>query len=367
MSERDRSLDILRGLVMVFMIIDHTQEYQAGPGKGLITDPLNLDVTTGSIYFFRILSHYCAPVFTLLMGISAYLSAQRRAPSAASRHLLIRGAVLIALELTIVNWAWTFNPLWPRYFFQVIGALGVAMICLAAAPHLPRLVTAAFGLALVGLHNLFDGVRFPPDTAAHYLWSFLHQKNVLPLGGGFEIRTTYPVIPIVGVAFCGYAIGRWFTRRDAPLLPAGLLLIGLFIALRLTNAYGDASLFAPSPYPVRSFFNVTKYPLSLQFVLMTIGPALLFLAWARGRTQPVLEQLGRTAMFFYLAHSILLHTVALAVAAALGLPIDLAHRYGGIPDGIGFPPWATAPFGLLATVILLPLCRWYEPRRFRYL
>lgn len=352
---------------MVFMIIDHTQEYQAGPGKGLITDPLDLTVTTGSIFVFRILSHFCAPVFTLLMGISAYLSAQRRTVSQASSHLVGRGLVLIALEFTVINWAWTFNPLWPRYFFQVIGALGVAMVCLAAAPRLSRGVNAAIGLSLVGLHNLFDGVRFPPDTAAHYLWSFLHQKNVLALGGGFEVRTTYPVVSIIGLAFCGYAIGVWWTRPQAPVLRTGLLLTALFLVLRLTNLYGDASLFSATPFPIRSLLNVTKYPLSLQFMLMTVGPALIFLAWARQRRQPWLEQLGRTAMFFYIAHLVLLHLLALGMALLLGLPIDLMHRFGGIPDGIGFPPWATAPLGLLATATLLPLCRWYEPRRFRYL
>lgn len=367
MIGRQRSLDLLRGLVMILMTIDHTQEYQAGPGRGLITDPMNLAVTGGSVFFFRVLSHFCAPVFTLLMGISAYLSSSRRPAAEASRHLALRGLVLIALELTVINWSWTFNPFWPRYFFQVIGALGVAMLCLAAAPHLPRWASAAIGLGLVGLHNLFDGVRFAPDTAAHYLWSFLHQKNVLPLGAGFEIRTTYPVIPIVGLAFCGYAIGLWFTRPKAPLLPAGLLITALFLVLRLTNFYGDASLFESSPYPLRSLVNVTKYPLSLQFVAMTIGPALIFLSWARQRRQPLLEQLGRTAMFFYLSHLILLHVAALAVGVALGQPIQLASRFGGVPDGVSFPPWATMPLALLATAVLYPLCRWYEPRRWRYL
>jgi uncharacterized membrane protein len=360
---RHHTLDLLRGLVMIFMIIDHTQEYQAGPGRGLVTDPMNLAVTTGPVFFFRILSHFCAPVFTLLMGISACLSATRRSAAEATRHLLARGAILIVLEFTIVNWAWTFNPFWPRYFFQIIGALGVALICLSLAPHLSRPVNAAIGLGLVGLHNLFDGLHFAPHTFCYVAWSFLHEKNLLPLGNGFEIRTTYPVIPIIGVAFCGYALGAAWNRH----LRTGLLLIGLFLLLRITNFYGDASRFEPAPYPLRSLVNVTKYPLSLQFVLMTLGPALVFLAWFRDRTIPWLEQLGRTAMFFYVAHLILLHTAALAIALLLGEPVDLTHRFGGIPNGIGFPPWATAPLALAATAVLFPLCRWYEPRRWRYL
>ncbi|MBY0507173.1 MAG: heparan-alpha-glucosaminide N-acetyltransferase domain-containing protein [Bryobacteraceae bacterium] len=367
MTGRERSLDLLRGVVMILMTIDHTQEYQAGPGRGVITDPMSLDVTNGSIFVFRILSHFCAPVFTLLMGISAYLRSRRYAAPAASHHLAIRGLVLLGLELTVINWCWTFNPAWPRYFFQIIGALGTAMLCLAAAPYLPRAANAAIGLILVAGHNLFDGVRFAPDTWQHYVWSFLHQKNVLPLFAGFEIRTTYPVIPIVGVAFCGYAIGVWWTRPRAPLLQTGLLLTALFLVLRVTNVYGDTALYQAEPYPLRSLVNVTKYPLSLQIVCMTSGPALLFLAATRQRGQTLLEQFGRTAMFYYIAHLVLIHSVALGVAFLAGLPVDMQHRFGGIPDGIGFPPWATAPLALLAAAALYPLCKWYEPRRWRYL
>lgn len=367
MKSRERSLDLLRGLVMVFMIIDHTQEYQAGPGKGLITDPMDLAVTPGVIFFFRWLSHFCAPAFTMLMGISAYLSASRKEPGEASRHLLVRGVLLLVMELTVMNWAWTFNPLWHRYFFQIIGALGVSMIVLAGAVHVPRAAVAGAGLALVALHNLFDAVRFEAGSAAHCIWSFLHQKNVLALWAGYEIRTTYPVIPVVGLALCGYAMGKWWTENRGPIARTGLVLTALFVMLRWTNFYGDAAPFVPGPDGLRSFVNVTKYPMSFQFICMTIGPALLFLAWARERTSPVLEQLGRTAMFFYIAHLVLLHLLAVGAGLLLGEPIDLAHRFGGIPDGVHFPAWATAPLALLVTAMLYPLCRWYEPRRWRYL
>jgi uncharacterized membrane protein len=140
--------------------------------------------------------------------------------------------------------------------------------------------------------------------------------------------------------------------------------MGVFFALRLTGVYGD-----PHPWDgtFASVFNVTKYPMSLQFVLMTMGPALLFLALGRGWRQTQLEQLGRTAMFFYIGHLVLLHAAALGVAVAMGWPIDLAGRFGGIPEAVSFPVWATAPLGLLATVALYPLCRWYEPRRLPYL
>ncbi len=342
---------------MILMVIDHTQEYQAGPGRGLITDPMNLDNTPGLVYFWRILAHLCAPCFILLMGISAALS------EATPGKLLKRGLILLALEATIINWAWTFNPFWPRYFFQIIAALGCAMIALAGASKLSRATIAALGLLIVFGHNLLDAVHFSAGTPAHYLWSILHEKNVLALGGGYEFRTTYPILPVIGIAFCGYAIAPWFKQKGSALLQTGLLLTALFLLLRIANVYGDPH---PTDHSLKSIFNVTKYPLSLQFILMTTGPALIFLHWAGDKRQRHLEQLGRTAMFFYITHLYLLHAGALAVALLLGLPIDLANRFGGIPDEIGFPVWATAPIGLLAVVTLYPLCRWYEPRRLRF-
>ncbi|MCX6603515.1 MAG: heparan-alpha-glucosaminide N-acetyltransferase domain-containing protein [Acidobacteria bacterium] len=357
-KQRHPSIDLLRGLVIVLMIIDHAQEYQAGPGRGLVTDPMNLAITPGPVYFWRILAHFCAPVFTLLMGISASLS------GATPRRLAQRGVILILLELTVMNWAWTFNPFWHRYFFQIIAALGVAMLALAVASRFSRAAIGLTGLAIVCGHNLFDAVHFSTGTWQHYVWSFLHEKNVLPLWGAFEVRTTYPVLPVVGLALCGYACAPWLERPDHRLRNVGLAIIGLFFLLRLTNFYGDPH---PTDYSLLSILNVTKYPLSLQFIAMTIGPALVFLSWAGTRRQPQLEQLGRTAMFVYVAHLVLLHALALGAGLLLGLPIDLQTRFGGIPDGIGFPVWATAPLALVVTALLYPLCRWYEPRRLRFL
>jgi uncharacterized membrane protein len=352
------SLDLLRGLIMVLMIIDHTQEYQAGPGRGLVTDPMNLAVTPGLVYFWRILAHFCAPCFALLMGMSAYLS------GASSRKLLQRGLVLLLLEATVMNWAWTFDPLWHRYFFQVIAALGCAMIGLAVVRKWPLRAVAGIGLAIVFGHNLLDGIHFAPGTALHYVWSMLHEKNVLPLWGGFEFRTTYPILPVVGIAFCGYSLGPMMRDGTAPLRRLGWASIALFLVLRLTNWYGDPHAWDGS---LQSVFNVTKYPLSLQFMLMTLGPALLFLDWARDKRQAQLEQLGRTAMFFYVTHLVFLHAVALLMGWLVGGDIDLMGRFGGIPNEVGFPVWATAPLAILVCCMLYPLCRWYEPRRIRHL
>jgi uncharacterized membrane protein len=338
------AIDILRGLVMCFMVVDHLREFQTADPNSVITDPMNLAVIPGAVYFWRIIAHFCAPVFTLLMGWSATLS------HATPRKLFTRGLIMIVLEFTLINWSWTFNPLWPRYFFQIIGAMGFAMLALAAAMRLPARAIAALGLAIVFGHNLLDSFHFSSP-----LWAFLHEKRLLTLSPGFELRTTYPVLPIIGVALCGYAIAL----LKPPLDKLGFGSIALFLALRLTGIYGD-----PNPWDgsLLSFLNVTKYPLSLQFILMTLGPALLFLHYARHLRLPVLEQYGRTAMFFYITHIVLIHLGYLLAGGRLD-----ARGFGWVPPGVGYPAWATAPLALLVLLILYPLCRWYEPRRLRYL
>lgn len=374
---RIQGIDILRGLVMVVMTIDHAREYASGPGG--LGDPMDLSQVTPLLFAMRWVSHFCAPVFVFLMGVSGYLSVARRTPAEASQQMLIRGGLLLVLEFTVVAWSWTFNPLWPRQFFQVIGAIGAAMIVLSAALRWPRSVQAATGLIICVGHNAFDGLRFPDGTTAHYLWSFLHQKNVLPLWGGFEVRTTYPVLPIVGLSLLGYAAGPWFRRLPSVqakrrLIGTGLVLGAAFASLRLTNVYGDASRFRIHEDWLLTLFslgNVTKYPLSLQFMLMTIGPALLFLGWSHERVftrTAWLETLGKTPMFYYVGHLYALHLLAWAAALLSGFPLaafDVSARFGGVPEGFGFPLWATVPFSLGTTALLLPACRWYARQRRR--
>lgn len=363
MTSRDHSIDFVRGLVMVLMTIDHAREYQAGPGLGLVTDPMDLARVTPGLFFLRWISHFCAPVFALLMGVSVWLSGQRR--PALSSHLFRRGLVLLALECTIVNWAWTFNPFWPRYFFQVIAALGCGLLALSLAVRWPRAVVLGAGLAIVAGHNLLDGIFFAPGTAMHYVWSILHQKNVLPLWGGFEFRTTYPVLPVVGLALCGYGIGAWFSGSRDRLWRLGWILIALFLVLRVSNLYGDPGRFDGS---LLSLGNVTKYPLSLQFILMTVGPALLLLSRVQPR-EGFLTLLGRVPMFYYVLHLVALHAFIWLYAFALGYRwADFApmRNFGGVPVGVGFPLWVTVPFALGTALLLWPLCRWYANVRSKH-
>lgn len=372
---RNASIDVLRSLVMVIMTIDHVREYSAGPGQVPLGDPVDLNSVSPLLFILRWLAHFCARLFSFLMGVSASLSASHRSAGERRIHLMSRGLILIALELTIMNWAWTFNPLWHWYFFQVIGALGVAMICLGLVSAWPSRVVLLLGVVLAAGHNAFDWMRFHPTTWMHYVWSFLHQKNVLPLFGGFEIRTTYPVVSVVALALCGYGLGDWFRNPDSAqysrrLRNTGLALCALFLLLRLTNLYGDAGRFEPQSSLLYTLFgigNTTKYPMSLQFMLMTIGPAMLFLA-AKPRFPGAgsLALLGHVPMFYYIAHLIGAHLLAWALVLLDGYPIaslDVFKRYGGIPAGFGFPLWASIPYSIGLTMALLPACRWYAQLR----
>jgi uncharacterized membrane protein len=370
---RDDRIDLLRGLVMVVMTIDHVREYSAGPGLVPLGDPMDLSQVGPLLFLLRWISHFCAPIFAFLMGVSAWMSSAKRSVGERRRHLVLRGLVLIGLEFTFVNWAWTFNPMWHRYFFQVIAALGVAMVCLGLASGLSRRMILLMGMVLAFGHNAFDWVRFDPSTGMHYAWSFWKQKNVLPLLGGFEVRTTYPVVSVVALAFCGFGLGAWFREPDGgarKLRITGASLCLLFLALRLTNAYGDPFPFEPQSTWLYTFFsvlNTTKYPLSLQFMLMTVGPAMLFLSGRPVLPFPaVVRTLGRVPMFYYIAHLFVAHLLAWSAALLAGYPVsslNVVARYGGIPQGFGFPLWATLPLSLGLTLLLLPACSWHARLR----
>jgi uncharacterized membrane protein len=373
---RAAAIDVLRGLVMVIMVVDHAREYAAGPGG--LGDPMDLGAVSPLLFWMRWAAHFCAPVFVLLAGVSARLQGMRMTRADLSRHLALRGLVLVALEFTLVDWGWTFNPLWPLKFAQVIWGIGLSLLALAALVRLPPRAVLAMGLAIVAGHHLLDGVRATGDGPVRWLWAVLHQREVLAIGGGFSVRTSYPVLPLIGLAAVGYGIGAWWggdvpsAVRRRRLRWGGAGALALFLVLRLTRAYGDPHPMAFGPQlgtTVMSLLNVTKYPISLAFALMTLGPALLLLA-AWDRAAPAWTRrvalLGRVPMFFYVAHLWALHALALLAALALGFPpaaFDLARRFGGVPAGFGFPLWVTLPFALGTAALLYPACVWYDRLR----
>jgi uncharacterized membrane protein len=356
------SIDLLRGLVMVLMALDHVRDYFTE----LRFDPVDLSQTYPALFVTRWITHFCAPTFVLLAGTSAWFVSQRRDRASLSRFLLSRGLWLIALEFTVVNFAWTFDATYRAGLgVQVIWAIGCSMVVLSVLVRLPVAVVGAFGLLMIFGHNAFDGIKPEAFGAWAPLWTILHVQGPTPF-----MFVAYPLIPWIGVMAAGYALGSVYAlpearrRRTLVLLGAGA--IGLFVVLRGLNVYGDLVPWSTQATPTlnaMAFMNLTKYPPSLLYLLATLGPALLALVafeHARGPAARFLVTIGRVPLFFYVLHIALAHLLAGLAALALG--------FG--PEILTNPPWQYSPgwgFGLLGVYgiwiavvfALYPACRWF--------
>jgi uncharacterized membrane protein len=322
------AIDALRGLVMLFMLVDHVRETWFLHMQ--VSDPVDAHTADPALFFTRLLSTFCAPVFVALTGLSAWLYGQSHTKGEVSSFLLKRGLFLIFLELTFVGFAWTakFPP--STFWLQVIWAIGICMIILSALIYLPRAAQIALGLLIVCGHNLLDGIVMTPDQPLFPLWAIIHQRAVIDLGGGMIAKTTYPVLPWIGVILLGYTIGPWFAKGSDPairirrmfLLGVGLLLG--FLVIRYLNFYGDKPWFhAETPlHTVMSFLALTKYPPSLLFLMPTIGFGCLMLAlfekYEAHWSMPMLALLGGAAMFYYLLHLYVLKALYLIALSIYG-------------------------------------------------
>lgn len=308
------SIDALRGLVMVFMLVDHVREtlllyIQLG-------DPVNALTVPPALFFTRLTSTVCAPVFVVLTGLSAWLYGQSHSKAETSIFLIKRGLFLMVLEVTLVGSAWsTVGFLPPTLWLQVIWAIGVSMIALAALLHLPRAWQFVVGAVIVCGHNLLDPIVLTPNSPWFVPWAMIHQRDVIQLGNSYVIKTSYPVLAWIGVILLGYWAGPWFAKGSEPqvrmrrLTILGASMIGAFIVLRLLNFYGDKPWFVVPGDELRtlmSFLAATKYPPSLLFLLPTIGFGALMLAIFEKRQAsriiPLLSVLGAAPMFFYVLH-----------------------------------------------------------------
>lgn len=378
-GERFAAVDALRGLVVVLMIIDHVREYSIATVK--VTDPMPLDELPLLLFWMRWVTHFCAPVFTFLAGLSAGLQAGSvRASDTApawSWHLVTRGLVLVLLEVTVVHVAWTFSFVWPMHYLQVIWGIGLSLITLGLLQRVPVPVRVALGAVCIAGHNALDALHVSSPAALQWLWAILHDRQVLSLWGEYTVRTSYPVLPMIGLVLVGDGVGRWYRGAAEPsrvrlLRAAGLACLVCFALLRSANVYGDLhpAVYGPDwGRNIRSALNVTKYPMSLDFVLMTLGPALLLLgAWERRRpawTDP-LVRLGQVPMFLYITHLYLLHAGAIVVALLAGIPwamFDFRKTITGLPPGVGFTPGWTVPITALLVVVLYPAAGWYAQLR----
>ena len=307
------NIDALRGFVMVLMLLDHLREtwFVNYP----VTDPVNAATIIPAMGFARFAVSFCAPIFVALTGLGVYLFSINHTARETRDFLLKRGLLLIAIELVYLSpLYWGIVPQ-PTFWLQVIWCIGICMIALVFLMRLPRPALIALGLVLVCFHNLLDPIRMTPDDTLFPVWALLHQRDTIALPFGFLAKTTYPLLPWIGVISLGFALGAWFRDEVTPqvrqkrLLLLGFGMIGAFVLLRLLNVYGDQPWFVVDGDPVRtviSFISMTKYPPSLLFLLPTLGGgALLLVLFARidaSRLVAALAIFGGAPMFFYLLH-----------------------------------------------------------------
>ncbi len=326
LSHRVQSIDLLRGVVMVIMALDHVRDYfHFG---AMTADPTNMETTTPLLFFTRFITHFCAPVFIFLAGTSAFLYGQKRTKKELSHFLWTRGLWLIFIEITVNTFFWWFDPSFGFINLQVLWAIGVCMILLAGLIYLPKKVLIGFGLLLVFGHNLLDTIT-TENSGLGIFWGFLHEMSFTTLGSRW-ISFSYPLIPWVGVMALGYVFGNLYVKDFDPLVRKkwlwrlGIASILLFFLIRGLNVYGDLvpwSVQKNTIYTVLSFFNVAKYPPSLAFLLITLGPSFLFLLVTekvQNRLSNFLLVFGRVPFFYYLLHIFIIHLGALLGLAVLG-------------------------------------------------
>lgn len=373
-SRRVASIDVVRGLVMIFMALDHTRDFFSN----LSFDLENLTKTGYALFFTRWITHFSAPLFFFLAGTGAFFYGARHTPAELRRFLWTRGLWLAILEFTVVGTAWTFVVPWG--FFGVIWSLGLCMIILSLVVRLPLKWIVGLSVAVIALHDLLDPLRPAAFHAWGWLWSILHVKGGVSVFGLKEF-VLFPLVPWCAVMALGYAFGALFqrTHRRVRMTRIGLAMVAAFVVLRLTNLYGNPPAFpggvTPGDWHIQPTFEKTlilfldteKYPPSLQFLLMTLGPALLLLGWLDGRRisrlwEPILT-FGRVPMFFYVMHLFLIHALAICVAALFGQPYRwLLHGgfwFFDLPDGYGHNiPFVYLVWAVVIVLLYFP-CRWF--------
>ncbi|UVK90574.1 DUF1624 domain-containing protein [Pseudomonas sp. B21-051] len=362
------SIDALRGLVILFMLLDHVRETFLLHRQ--VSDPMDIANTEPALFFSRTLAHLCAPVFVLLTGLSAWLFGEKYAGKAdVSAFLFKRGLFLVVLEFTLVNFAWTFQLPPSVIYLQVIWAIGLSMIALSLLVWLPRGLLLTLSLAIIAGHNLLDGLHFAPESALHVPCAILHDRGWIEVGDSLRLRTSYPLLPWIGVIGLGYALGPWFARgADALSRQQGLLLGGVagllgFVGLRLINAYGEKpwAVEDTTVQTLMAFFNITKYPPSLLFISLTVSIGLLLLlVFERLQTRRWIRWLtvfGSAPMFFYLLHLYVLKVLYLIAVALFGLNHG---SYFGFDSVAAI--WLVS---LLLALALYPAVRWFSALKSR--
>lgn len=369
---RIHSIDILRGAIMIIMALDHVRDFFHE--SALTDDPLNLSTTTPQLFFTRWITHFCAPIFVFLSGVSAYISGIRKTREELSRFLIKRGFWLIVVELVVITLAITFNPLYNIFIFQVIWAIGWSMVILGLLLRTSYTVILWVGLLLVAGHNLFDYFS-GAGTSAPMRILFTSPGAFIPYAPGRGILVAYAVLPWTGIMLLGYCFGVLYkpdtdtTYRHNKLLQWGSGVLALFIVLRLINHYGDPAPWSAQErplYSLLSFVNVTKYPVSLQYTCLTIGTAILLLRVLErtgGATSRFLMVYGKVPFFYYVLHFFLIHILCVVFFFASGRTtaeiVDMNSPFLFRPVNFGFSLGVVYAVWISVVLSLYFPCRWF--------
>lgn len=370
-KKRIDSIDILRGIIMIIMALDHTRDFfHTG---AMTSDPTNPATSTPILFFTRWITHYCAPLFVFLAGTSIFLAGTKLTKKELSVYLLKRGLWLIILEVTIFNFLFSFDPLFHFLGFQVIWVTGVSMVLMAALIYLPLRALLVIGLLIVIGHNALDTFNSPnmPDTPVW--WAFLHQQYFTQYAPGRSFMVLYPLLPWPGIMILGYCLGSMYVKgydaakRRKTLLWIGTMATIAFFIIRWINVYGDLFPWTQqrnSTATFMSFFNVTKYPPSLLYICMTLGPGLIALAFIEKLSAAwtnIVVIYGRVPMFYYLLHFFVLHLLCMIVFFATGYTMDQAEGMMMFrPDNFGFSLGIVYLIWIAVVAGLYPLCKMYS-------
>jgi uncharacterized membrane protein len=372
-STRIQSIDILRGIVMVIMALDHVRDYfHAG---AFVSDPSDLETTTPVLFFTRFITHFCAPVFIFLAGTSAFLYGRNKTRNQLFRFLFTRGLWLIFIEITLMSFLWWFDINFQFFNLQVIWAIGLCMVVLSLLIYIPIKFLIPIGLVLIFGHNLLDGITVSGNSFGSVLWYILHQSAFVQFGDTW-VSFLYPILPWIGVIALGYCFGTLYHRefhaatRKKWLLYLGIGSISLFFLLRGINMYGDMIPWAVQDsgmYTVLSFLQLTKYPPSLLYLLITLGPSFIFLYFAeniRTRASKFFLVFGRVPFFYYVLHVLVIHLAAIMGLIITGKDWKLMiltpdKLESGALAGYGYSLGITYLVWIGIVLALYPVCNWY--------
>ncbi len=362
------AIDALRGAVMILMALDHTRDYFSN--TVFLFDPTDLTRTTVPLFFTRWVTHFCAPVFVFLAGTGAYLSLARgKTKGQLSRFLLTRGLFLVILDPTLIRHTWFWDLNWRFSFVQVIWVIGWAMVILAGLIHLRHWVVVVLAVGTIAAHNLLDGISPPGDTAWGMAWRFLHQRDLIQPFERFDLLIIYPLIPWVAVLWAGYAFGPIVQfdprRRRRWFLTLGFSVMFVFLVLRGFNLYGDPRPWTgqnDAVFTMMSLLTCEKYPPSLMYLLMTLGPAIAALAILDrplGAVGGWMVTFGRVPMFYYILHAPILHALSIAAMfPRLGTAI-LTLDFNNPPPNFGFGLLVVYAVWIGVVAALYFPCRWF--------